>query len=65
MTMTEFKQFRTRLAELSPKQIDQLRKELEQRELLRRIEDVQKKKNLIRFTPEEWEEYGAEHRLSR
>jgi hypothetical protein len=65
MNVVEFKTIRQRLSELTPKQREQLLKDLESEESRRRAVDIEQGKNIISFSPDEWESYLAHYRVSR
>ena len=65
MNILEFKSIRRRLPELTAKQREQLLKDLQYEESLRRASDIAQGKNIVSFTPSEWEAYLAQHRVSR
>jgi hypothetical protein len=65
MNILEFKSIRRRLPELTAKQREQLMKDLQYEESLRRALDIAQGKNIVSFTPSEWETYLAQHRVPR
>ena len=65
MNVLEFNTLRNRLSELTAKQREQLLKDLQHEESLRRASDIAHGKNIVSFSPDEWESYRAQHRIPR